>query len=395
MKPDPVVLIVSSAFGDGHAKVAQAIEQSFRNRGINRVHIVDLFGEVHPLLNGITRTFYLKSASYAPNLYGIMYNMTSKMKPGYPLGQFLHSMGKHKVRKFLNDLRPDLIIHTYPYLAASQLGIESADNVPVFTVLTDYCLHGRWLHPRTMKYFIASESIKQELMKVGVAEERITVSGIPIRAAFSESADRAELIRKHGLREDRRYILLSAGAYGVSTKVRKILKSVLEHTDFDSIVLCGNNQKLRLAVEAGYRNNERVHILGYTDEIHELMSVSSCLLTKAGGVTLTEAFALSLPVIVYCPLPGQEAGNAKALSRQKALYTASTEKELIGRLRLLEMKPYREEIKRQMNAISRKNAAEQIVSEVLESLEHRPSYLGQPAHSLQVEGKAKTAHGYR
>ncbi|MDT3426295.1 processive 1,2-diacylglycerol beta-glucosyltransferase [Paenibacillus forsythiae] len=395
MKPDPVVLIVSSAFGDGHAKVAQAIEQSFRSRGINRVHIVDLFGEVHPVLNGITRTFYLKSASYAPNLYGIMYNMTSGMKPDYPLGQFLHSMGKHKVRKFLNDLQPDLIIHTYPYLAASQLGIESADHIPVFTVLTDYCLHGRWLHPRTMKYFVASESIKQELMKARVAEERITVSGIPVRAAFAESADRSQLIRKHGLREDRRYILLSAGAYGVSVKVRKILKSVMEHTDFDSIVLCGNNQKLRLSMEDNYRNHERVHILGYTDEMHELMSVSSCLLTKAGGVTLTEAFALSLPVIVYCPLPGQEAGNAKALSRQRALYTASTEQELISCLRLLEMKPYREEITRQMNALSRKNAAGQIVSEVLETLEQRPSHAAQTLHPLQTKGKAKTAHGYR
>lgn len=219
-------------------------------------------------------------------------------------------------------------------------------------------------------------------MKVGVAEERISVSGIPVRAAFAESADHAVLIRKHGLREDRLNILLSAGANGVSTKVRKILKSVLEHTDFESIVLCENNQKLRLSIEADYRNNKRVHILGYTDEIHELMSVSLCLLTKAGRMTLIEALALSLPVIVYCPLPGQEAGNAKAQSRQKVLYIASTEKELIGRLLLLEMKPYREEITRQMNDISQKNAAERIVSEVLEILEHRPSYLGQPVHSL-------------
>ncbi|NGM84098.1 hypothetical protein G5B47_16895 [Paenibacillus sp. 7124] len=92
MNPDPVVLIVSSAFGDGHVKVAQAIEQSFRARGVDRVHIVDLFARVHPWRNGVSRAFYLKSAIYAPNLYGIMYNMTRKMKPDYPLGQFLHSM---------------------------------------------------------------------------------------------------------------------------------------------------------------------------------------------------------------------------------------------------------------------------------------------------------------
>ncbi|MFD1774891.1 MGDG synthase family glycosyltransferase [Paenibacillus rhizophilus] len=395
MNPDPVVLIVSSAFGDGHAKVAQAIEQSFKSRGVDRVHTVDLFAEVHPWLNGVSRAFYLKSFVYAPNLYGLIYNATSGMKPDYPFGRLLHSMGKRKAKEVLEEIRPDVIIHTFPYLAASQLGRESAIQLPVFTVLTDYVLHGRWIHPHTTKYFIPLESIKEAMLSSGVDEQAITVSGIPIREAFMRSPDRAEVLRKHRLKDNQRYILLAGGAYGVMARIRNILKSVLVHTDFDFIVLCGNNDRLRESLEDTYRDNSRVHILGYTDDVHELMSISFCLLTKAGGVTLTEAFAMLLPVIVYRPLPGQEAGNAESLSMQKAIYTACNERELLDRLRRLGIQPFREEIERQMKAISRTESSSRIVDEVLNAIKERPSYAGRIFKKTEGKGKAKNAHGYR
>ncbi|NGM84103.1 hypothetical protein G5B47_16925 [Paenibacillus sp. 7124] len=393
MNPDPVVLIVSSAFGDGHAKVAQAIEQSFRARGVDRVHIVDLFARVHPWLNGVSRAFYLKSAIYAPNLYGLMYGATSAMKPEDPLGRLLHSMGKRKAKGILEYIQPDVIIHTFPYLAASELGKESASEVPVFTVITDYVLHGRWIHPHTMKYFIPTEKIKEALLAAGIDEQAIKVTGIPVRDAFRKFPDPAKVLRKHGLKDGRRYILLAGGAYGVMSRVRNILKSVLDRTEFDLIVLCGNNHRLRTSLDNTYRNNSRVHILGYTDDVHELMSISFCLLTKAGGVTLTEAFAMSLPVIVYRPLPGQEAGNAESLTRQQAICTAFSEAELLDQLRRLEIYSFREEMKRQMRAVSHTESSGLIVDEILLAIKEQTSYAGQPLNEPSGKGKATSAHG--
>lgn len=393
MNPDPVVLIVSSAFGDGHAKVAQAIEQSFRARGVERVHIVDLFARVHPWLNGVSRAFYLKSAIYAPNLYGLMYGATSAMKPEDPLGRLLHSMGKRKAKGILEYIRPDVIIHTFPYLAASELSKESASQVPVFTVITDYVLHGRWIHPHTMKYFIPTEKIKEALLEAGIDEQAIKVTGIPVRDAFRRAPDPAKVLRKHGLKDGRRYILLAGGAYGVMSRVRNILKSVLDRTEFDLIVLCGNNHRLRTSMDNTYRDNTRVHILGYTDDVHELMSISFCLLTKAGGVTLTEAFAMSLPVIVYRPLPGQEAGNAESLTRQQAICTAFSEAELLDQLRRLEIYSFREEMKSQMRAVSHTESSGLIVDEVLLAIKEQTSYAGQQLNEPSGKGKATSAHG--
>lgn len=369
MKPNPVVLIVSAAFGDGHAKVAEAIEQSFKEKGIDRVYIVDLFAEVHPYLNELFQRFYLNTAVYVPKLYGFLYRITSRMKPEQPLSQFLHSIGKKKAKSILDELQPDIIIHTFPYLVASQLSEEAESEVFIFTVLTDYVLHGRWIHPCTMKYFTATESMKQALLSAGVPEERITISGIPIRDAFREPMDRGQLLIKHGFSESRRYILLSAGAYGVMSNISMMTNTVLEYSDFDLIVLCGNNQDLRLSLADLYLHNPRIHILGYTEEMHELMAVSSGLLTKAGGITLTEAIAMSLPVIVYRPLPGQEEGNAHLLTGLRVIYTAYNKHELIHRLRQLEIQPCREEMQRFMHTLTRKESSQTIVSEVLEAIE--------------------------
>jgi processive 1,2-diacylglycerol beta-glucosyltransferase len=368
MKINPVVLIVSSAFGDGHAKAAEALEQSFRARGMDQVYIVDLFAEVHPFLNAVSRTFYLKSTTYAPGLYGMLYDMTSRMKPGQPLSRFLHSMGKRKAEEILLRLKPDVIIHTFPYLAASQLSEEAGAHVPIFTVLTDYVLHGRWIHPSTWKYFVPTESVKAALLASGVPEQSVSVSGIPIREAFREVPDRAELLRKHGLSGSRRYILLAAGAYGVMGNVQRMIRSILDHTNFDALVLCGNNHKLRLSLERRHQWNDRVHIQGYSEQIHELMSLSSGLLTKAGAITLTEAFSQSLPVIVYRPLPGQERGNARSLSGQKAIYTAYNEKQLAAHLRDLQRYSHQEEVEQSMLSIAHKESSETIVTEVLDVL---------------------------
>lgn len=389
----PVVLIVTSKFGDGHVKVAEAIEHSFKSRGINHVHTVDLFAEVHPRLNELSRKFYLNNVLPAQELYGFLYEMTSGMKPGRIMSRLLHSLGKQKVQRLLDELRPDIIIHTFPYLAAAQLGEESGNQIPIFTVMTDYVLHGRWMHPHTTKYFIAAESMRVTLLAAGATEDTLVVSGIPIRHPFEQFHNREELLHKHHLSSTRRYLLLAAGAYGVLSNISGLIQRVLDKSDFDLIVVCGNNHKLQKATESTFHKNNRVHVLGYTECMHELMAISSCLLTKAGGITLTEAIAQSLPVIVYRPLPGQEAGNAETLANQQLIDVAHNEEQFITLLHQVNNQTYIEERKQLMKNFSRKFSSERIVTEAIQAIEERNPFAQQVKAKI-IEGQAKPIHGY-
>ncbi|MFD5021008.1 glycosyltransferase [Paenibacillus sp. NPDC058367] len=393
MNTDPKVLIVTSAFGDGHMKVAEAIEHSFRRRGISRITTMDLFAVVHPYLNELSRRFYLNSTGFTQELYGLLYTVTSKMRPEQFMGRLIHSMGKRKVQRIIDEIQPDIIIHTFPYLAAAELASTTGSRIPMFTVMTDYVVHGRWLHPQTTKYFIATESMKATLISAGIAEEKLVVSGIPIREAFEQTLDREGLLRKHKLDRNRRYLLLAAGAYGVLGDISSLIKRVLLKSNFDVIVLCGNNHKLRSATKELFQENSRVHILGYTEEMQELMCISSCLLTKAGAITLTEAMAQTLPVIVYRPLPGQEAGNAEWLSGHHLIEIARNEEQLVEQLQRLEHMAYREEREQRMKAFSRKYTSDCIVSEALDAIKLRQPSVPS-AKSMIVEGQAKTIHGY-
>jgi 1,2-diacylglycerol 3-beta-galactosyltransferase len=50
-------------------------------------------------------------------------------------------------------------------------------------------------------------------------------------------------------------------------------------------------------------------VLGFRNDVPELMRASDLLVTKAGPGTLAEASVAQLPMVVYDYVPGQERGN--------------------------------------------------------------------------------------
>ena len=82
---------------------------------------------------------------------------------------------------------------------------------------------------------------------------------------------------------------------------------------------------LRRAVSRG---PNKVFIIGYSREVPRFMSAASCLISKAGGITISEALAAELPLIIYKPLPCQEEQNRDFLVRESAALSASSLAEL-------------------------------------------------------------------
>jgi processive 1,2-diacylglycerol beta-glucosyltransferase len=390
MNKDPVILIVYSSFGDGHIQVANALKQSFAAQGHQRIHLVDLLAESHPLFNAISRFVYLKSATHFPKLYGWVYDWMNRKKPDGILYKWLHGMGKRDMQRLVQRLKPDAVIHTFPVLTISQLNQESKISVPTFTVLTDYVSHSRWIHLFTNRYFVATEQLKASLARVGVNESRISVSGIPIREGFGKPMSKDELRAKYGLVSGTTYLLLVAGAFGVLSDVNEMVKTVMKQSKYEVLLVCGKNKKLMYQMGAVYAGESRVSIFGYVEKMEELMSLSSCLVTKAGGIPLTEASALSIPVVVYRPLPGQEEGNAVSLANADALLIAGTLDELSSHLQSLEEESYRDRMSHAIHEVYVEDAASSIVAEVLQYVEEFQQV--HPWASAIEEGQA--VHGY-
>ncbi|WP_229752809.1 MGDG synthase family glycosyltransferase [Paenibacillus physcomitrellae] len=377
------IMILTAGYGEGHNQVSRAVEQEFAARGIKDVFIVDLMKEAHPLLNSVSTKLYLKSSltsQYGLDLYGWSYYWTRGTRPGSSLGKYFNSLGKRKLKALLSQVSPDIILNTFPFGAAAEAGNEL--DVPVCTVITDYTLHGRWTHPAMSRYYVATDELKYDMEKKAFASaQQILVTGIPVRRGF--------VLRNQGAGDDRghyqqqeipsgdrahrnKLVMLSAGSFGVPQQLEEIVRRLLAAGNCRLAIVCGRNERLYARWSAMFGGNPKVEIFGFVPNIHEIMAQAACLVTKAGGVTLSEAIALRVPVFIYKPFSGQEKENAVYLAGKGAATIAESAPELSRQIsRLLDNPAEEMGIRRRMSDLCKGVAAEKIVSDMLELLESR------------------------
>lgn len=69
-------------------------------------------------------------------------------------------------------------------------------------------------------------------------------------------------------------------------------------------------------VSENSREND-VKIFEYSNQIPEFMSISDLVITKPGGLTVSESLVSHIPMIIINPIPGQEEENAEFLEKNK------------------------------------------------------------------------------
>lgn len=362
----PKILILYASYGEGHLQAARALRQSFVRQGADNVALIDLMAEAHPLLNGLTRFIYLKSSALFPRLYGWSYYWTQHIRPDRLFLRVLNSMGMRQLKKRLLSARPDAVIHTFPLPVVPGLQTPGGRPLPTYTVMTDFTLHQRWIRPGVTRYYTATEDLREALQLSGVEAGKIRTTGIPIRDAFNAPPEPGTLLARYKLDESMLIVCVMAGAYGVLGKVAALGARLLAIEGVQLLFICGKNEPLRQQLEAAFGGHARARIYGYVEQIEEVMAISSVLITKAGGITLSEAIALCLPVIVFNPLPGQEKENARYLAGQGAVDIVHDPETLSQRIELLALQ--REALlkrKEAMRALRARHAADVIASDVL------------------------------
>lgn len=164
-------------------------------------------------------------------------------------------------------------------------------------------------------------------MKHQVDENKITVSGIPIRSGFYQFINKEVILNKYEVSHSSHVVTILAGAQGVLKNVKQLAERLLQDPSLTIIVICGKNNDLyEKLLPTAVQYPETFRLFGYVEELHEILKLSHCLITKPGGITITEAAALNLPLILYKPVPGQESENAKHFqSHGAALIAESTD----------------------------------------------------------------------
>ena len=320
MKQKKIVILYSTG-GMGHKKAAIALYKEFQEKvgSSMKIEIIDVLEYANKMYKFLYLDLYLFLMKSARWLWGALYDfsniplvdrLTSKLRGALDY-RSLPGFGKMLIEK-----KPDAVVATH-YLLPSIAEILEKDpefHADTFAVMTDYGPHSWWLSDYIGKFFVGCDSAAKGVAERGIPKEKIEVTGIPTTEEFSKEFNKPELMEKYGLEEDRKTIFLMSGGFGVGPIEEMLLSLNLCTVPIQVITVCGHNKEAYNKLKGLKKNlNYPVVLFGFTDEVAQLMSVSDLMITKAGGISVTEALNMELPMILFASVPGQETWNEKLL----------------------------------------------------------------------------------
>lgn len=372
------VIVFSATFGAGHVRAAEALIEAIRTKKPSaEITHVDSVAFLSKTLNKVIKSTYIELIKHTPRLWGKFYYRTSKIPPDSVLQRFLNVLGRHEFFNYIEELRPDVIICTYPTIAGvlAQLRLQGLLNIPIVTVVTDYAVHSQWIHPGVDLYIVGNTDVFEGLVDRGIDPQRIKITGIPVNPRFEQSLNRQEILKRNNLRSDQPIFMIMGGAYGVLGGAKKVCRILADsEIPVQSLIVCGRDEKLYKSLDGIVAEAKNpIFRFGYVRNVEELMTVSDVIITKAGGLTVSEALTKHLPLLIYKPIPGQEEENAHFVQRIGAGRVINTEEELEEMLKHLLRTP--EEIKQMCISASRAlpgNAAEKATNYIFELINEEP-----------------------
>ncbi len=209
------------------------------------------------------------------------------------------------VRRVVSELikrhDPDVVLSVHPLL-------NHLSHQAIQRDLVDF--HRGWTFSKADLVIAPTEVARKVAIRRRVPTERVKLLGLPVDMRFRPPApgEKHALRRRFGLDESRFTVLVMGGAAGVGGLLNQVRVLSWEPNQWQVIAVCGKNERLRRRL-ANLSFATPTLVLGFVDNIPELMRACDVVVTKAGPGAIAEALATGLPVIITSYLPGQESPN--------------------------------------------------------------------------------------
>jgi UDP-N-acetylglucosamine:LPS N-acetylglucosamine transferase len=338
------ILILTSKTGGGHVSLAEALCDLIKNDAQTRAaknerETTDTEAPAISIVDpqpGFFHLHYRLVSRYALWLWAAEFQFFD----GERRALLAHRMFTRLVHRQLNDLldnvQPDLILTTYPFLTYEVMRIleQHSSKVPLVLLFSDANgVHAAWLTERHAAATLATtrETYEQALAS-GFAPERMHLVGWPVRAQFARASKMGREAQKEQLPHlkldpNRFTVFLQGGSEGAA-HVDRTIENVL--------ALGGVTGHLQVILATGtnttmlerYKNVRNLAALPYTKEIAPVMAAADVIMGKAGPNTLFESVMLGKPFIATAYIPGQEQANLSFIQRYGLGWVALQSSEL-------------------------------------------------------------------
>jgi processive 1,2-diacylglycerol beta-glucosyltransferase len=368
------ILIATVTAGGGHLAAAAAMDEAWRElRPADRVERVDLLQDFSPLHRKLYAEGYVKLVERAPELWGLMFKATDDLRVTrrwQRLKRFFPGSSRNRFARRLLRFKPDVVLCTH-FLPLETLGSMRREargqNPMTVSIVTDFEAHALWMEAGVDLYCVAAEETRTRLIARGAAAENIVPTGIPISLKFSLQPDPRAVRKRQGWRDDLPLALVLSGGFGMGPVAGILAELDKAPAPLQVVVVAGRNEELRREL-AGRDPRHPTQVLGFVSNMHELMAVSDLVITKPGGLTVSEALAAGKPLFILNPIPGQEAANSDFLLERGAAVKINRLEDLPYRVGQLVGSRKLMSMSKAARALGRPDAARAICREVLSRL---------------------------
>jgi UDP-N-acetylglucosamine:LPS N-acetylglucosamine transferase len=308
------ILVLTSDAGFGHRSAANALQAALLQKYGDQCQVAI----VNPLDDPRTPAFlrdseedYTRLVRNAPDLYSFGYKASDAEIPSTIIESVLTLALYEVMGELVREHQPDVIVSTYPMYQAPLVAYFGLNEVcvPLVVVVTDLAtVHRIWFEPDVQKCLVPTDTVKKLAIKNGVKEERIRITGIPVSPHLADNTRSKEDIRASLGWDPYLPAFLAVGSQRVERLVDTL--NVLNHFGLPLQVAttAGRDQDL-LEVLKTIEWHIPFHAYGYVDNMPDMMLAADAIISKAGGLVVTESLACGLPIMLIDAIPGQEEGN--------------------------------------------------------------------------------------
>ncbi len=360
------VLLLTANIGGGHNAAANALKSYAKKNNYNiNISVVDYLEYIDPQLSKLSSTTYEVCAKNIPQLYKVLYNANNTSIKKDII--FSRPLFNFKSKALINEYKPDIVICNHPFIVPEIINTRSTNKFTysVFVLMTDLDFHEGWVYPGVDRYIVSNNFMHIKLLQKDIPNDKICCYGIPTSYKFVEEKDKTQARKELNLR-DMTTVLLIGGSFGAG-KIQKVFKQIASSKlDIQIVVIAGKDVSLKndlLKVSNMY--DKPIKILGYTNQMSLYMDAVDILITKPGGLTITEAMIKCVPMIIINPIPGQEEENADFLLNKGISVLANNKNISLVLMDLLKDKERIQDMKQNSARYAKPNACKDILNLII------------------------------
>ncbi|MFM6190162.1 MAG: MGDG synthase family glycosyltransferase [Planktothrix sp.] len=312
------ILILYSSLGAGHNSAAKALNQAFSHFTDVTVTVEDALDYASSIYRNAVTSIYKQLSEKAPQIYRAYYEGTDleDLERSLELNIVTAKLERvffRKLRRFIEKVNPDAIVcvQQIPSRLLQLLEEEERISKPHYVVITDVIAHSSWINKEVDGYYLPNDLTADFMIKRGVNPEILHVTGIPIKLEILEPKSQVEIRERHDLPTHKPVVTIFGGGLHYK-RVRLMVSQLIDNLQSGTLIVAAgrNEQLLDSLTELDSTPDIELRKLGLIDYVDDLAVASDLVITKAGGLIVSEVLARGTPMIIVDPFPGQEEWNA-------------------------------------------------------------------------------------